>query len=492
LTALWLLAAPLALFGCSTFDFRVQPHASDAPSVVHPPTLPDDVFVTLKSAKFAHSELCTNDGNHPNFPNDKDRLTAAFCQDLVPGGQMPEPHGLADLLKLLNLDFKDPNGENGAGGNPGFALLGHSSALTARKVSSITPTAFVFTPPPADGSKAVGYTFLAYDPGEQFVEVVSHDKTTNDLNLYLVLFDKECTHAPGGCTNADLLTPNLTSGWSNVRIYETTTDLNNTIADCKQCHAPVDNKGLMLRMQEIAPPFTHWFSTDTLGGQSLLKDFHAAHGTSEDYGPIPAALIDKADPGKMAALITQAGFGTQPNAFDSAAIENEVVASCPNQPLLNLPIGQSATWQSIFGNAVAGQVIATPYHDVKVTDPNKLAQMTRAYQQWTAGKVSDLPDIRDVFLDAGLREMGFAPQAGLDGRTLLQQMCQQCHNANLDPTISRDNFLVDQLDTMSRAEKDLAIQRLLITDNSRLRMPPFLFRTVTDDEIQLMVQELQK
>jgi hypothetical protein len=71
-------------------------------------------------------------------------------------------------------------------------------------------------------------------------------------------------------------------------------------------------------------------------------------------------------------------------------------------------------------------------------------------------------------------------------------MCQQCHNANLDPTITRDRFLVDKLDEMSRAEKDLAIERLRPEEHSRLRMPPALFRSITDDERQLMMAELRK
>ena len=71
-------------------------------------------------------------------------------------------------------------------------------------------------------------------------------------------------------------------------------------------------------------------------------------------------------------------------------------------------------------------------------------------------------------------------------------MCQQCHNAHLDPTISRDKFLVDQLDQMSRAEKDLAIERLDPKLTSRLRMPPTLFKTITDDDRQAMIDELQE
>ena len=61
-----------------------------------------------------------NDLFAPFADNDADLLTKEFCQDLVPGGVMPQPTGLNDLLKLLNLDFKDPNGGNGVGGNPAF------------------------------------------------------------------------------------------------------------------------------------------------------------------------------------------------------------------------------------------------------------------------------------------------------------------------------------------------------------------------------------
>jgi hypothetical protein len=467
--------------------------SGSAPASVDAPAVPPDAFVTLKPVGDAHAELCAPDDQHPNFPNDADLLTMQFCQDLVPGGTMPTPHGLADLQKVLGLDFKDPKGENGAGGNPAFAILGHSSALTARKVSTITPTTFVFTPPPADGSAPKGqYGILAFDPGELFVEVAVNDPTVDKLNFYLVQFDKACASAQAGCTNVDLLTPNLVTGWSNVRIYEMSTFLNNTIFDCHVCHQPVDANPSFLRMQEIQPPFTHWFSAQTAGGQALLSDFHAAHGTGEDYGGIPAALIDKSDPSKLAALLQAVGSGKQPNAFLSAVIEQEVSSAASGQPASNVPPGQSTTWQTLYEAAAAGQFIATPYHDVKVTDPDKLAHMTSAYQQWLSGSLQDLPDLRDVFLDEGLRDMGFAPKAGADGGALLHQMCQECHNANLDMTVTREKFLVDQLDQMSRAEKDVAIQRLQLPASTRLRMPPPLFRTITDAERQAMIAELQK
>ncbi|TMQ03982.1 MAG: hypothetical protein E6J91_44960 [Deltaproteobacteria bacterium] len=319
--------------GCQT-EFVVE-----SPPTVLAPSIPANVFETLKPPADAHAELCDPGAPpDPTFPDNADRITNRFCQDAKPGGVMPTPHGLSDLLTLLGLDFKDPAGGNGVGGNPGFAILGHSSALTARKVSSITPTAFVFTPLGPDGKPPRDYLFLAFDPGEPFVEVASFSPADQAVNFYLVLFDKDCTHSAAGCGPNDMLTPNQKTGWSNIRIYESTTALNNTIADCRQCHignghdVPDTGDPLILRMQELEAPHTHWFSSQTAGGKALLADFHAAHGTTEDYGPIPAGLVDRSDPALMARFITAAGFGDQPNVFHSAAIEAEVTASAPHQP----------------------------------------------------------------------------------------------------------------------------------------------------------------
>jgi hypothetical protein len=401
----------VALSGCigdlvPTYDVG----RASAPSTISPPHIPADAFVTLNAPKEMHAELCDIDGLHPNFPQDADTLTRVFCQDFA-GGQVPTPSNLDELLAILGLDFKDRNGENGQGGNPGFALLGHSSALTARKVTTITPTAFLFTPPPADGSKPSGYLFLAYDPGESFVEVASHDPTLDVVNFYLVLFDKTCSSAPGGCPNTELITPNQTKGWSNLRQYESSTSLNNTIADCRQCHAPDDSQPQILRMQEIEAPFTHWLSSRTDGGRALLADFHAAHGHDEDYGGVPAALIDKSDPALMAQMIMQAGFGTQPNPFPSAEIEAEVTASSSVQPMLNNPRGKSPTWEQVYGGGVLGQFIAAPYHDVKITDPVKLQTAIAAYVDWRAGRRTNLPDIRDAGHAGALRDTSSAPRA---------------------------------------------------------------------------------
>jgi hypothetical protein len=464
-------------------------------SGITPASLPADVFAPLKDSAGAHAELCANDGLHPNFPNDADLITKTFCQDLVPGGVIPTPHSIAELQQQLGLDFKDVNGGNGTGGNPAFVLTGHSSSLVSRFVSALNPRAIVFTPPTTDGSKPVGYAMLAFTRGEQFAEVAVHDPTVDQVNLYLVRFTQPCNTAPGGCTPGDLLTPTVERNFQQVDVYESSTAINNTVADCKQCHQPDGPKATqILRMQELTKPYTHFFSAHTEGGRALLADFHQAHGTNEDWGPIPASMIDKADPALLAKFLFQTGFSNQqPNVFRSAEIESEIKASASGQPTINVPAGKSLTWRGIYDKA-QGHFIAVPYHDVKVTDPMKLAANSALYQSIVSGAMppSALTDIRDVFLVDGLRDMGFAPTAGLDGAGLINHLCTQCHNSRLDQTLSRAKFNAEQLAQMGRAEKDVAIQRLMADPASHLLMPPPLFRTVTSAERQLMIQTLSQ
>src|SRR5579859_1895929 len=107
----------LCLLCAGCLDQLVPSQSQHAPATVRAPIIPSDLFVTLKNPSDAHAELCTGDADHPHFPDDADRITKMFCQDLKPNGVMATPHGLNDLLKLLGLDFKDPNGENGVSGN---------------------------------------------------------------------------------------------------------------------------------------------------------------------------------------------------------------------------------------------------------------------------------------------------------------------------------------------------------------------------------------
>ncbi len=414
-------------------------------------------------------------------------LTTALC-----GGSAVT--SLTDLQSALKLGFGDitTNGKNGAGGNPAFVLLGHSTSLVARSVSAINPRAVVFTT--AAGKKSTpGFVAMGFTRGEQFVEIAAHDATTDLLSFYLVVFQQACNANPKGCTAGELVTPAIEKNWTGFTVYEDE-DLKNTVVDCRQCHQPGGpSTQATLLMHELKDPWTHWFRNDNAGGVALLADYHAAHGASEDYGPVPASLVDKSDGRSLEDLVERNGFGAQ-NVFDSTVIEGEVKRSATNQPSLNAPPGTSATWQQLYDNAAAGNSIPVPYHDVKVTDPQKLADMSLAYQNFLAGKtqMTDLPDIRRVFLLDALPDLTFRPKAGLDGKGVIVQMCAQCHNDKLDASLSRARFDVTKLDTMSRAAKDLAIARMQMASTSRLRMPPVIFRSFTDESLNLAIEELQK
>jgi len=251
-------------------------------------------------------------------------------------------------------------------------------------------------------------------------------------------------------------------------------------------------------MQERRAPWTHWFrnNRNEPGGMTLLADFQRAHGQSEDYAGIPAALLDtpRSDPLVLEALIDNNTVSPQPNEFQTGRIEGEVERSAPRQPEQNVPAGSSPSWQQIFSRAVQGQAIPVPYHDVKITDPQRLSMLADGYRRVADGRAprESLPDIREIFLPEAEREMGLRPAVGLDGRGILLQTCAQCHNARLDQTLSRARFDVTNLDAMSRAEKDKAIARLQLAPEHVQVMPPRRFARLSPEEIALAVEALKK
>lgn len=432
----------------------------------------------------AGSSAQSNEPN-PNF----NAVTNAFCRE------QQSITSIADVQKALGLSFTktDAQATNGSNGNPGFALLSHSSSLIARNVSAINPRAFIFSPPPGQPVKIPGFVVMGFSRGEPFLEVAAQQPKNGDkISFYLIRFTPECEET-NSCKPGDLLTPAIEKNWKSVTVYDDE-DLKNSLADCRHCHQP-DGPGTktILRMQELQDPWTHWFRNDRPGGVALLQDFFRAHGTNEDYGGIPAAIIGKSDGRALEDLVTGQGFGTQPNGFDSKVIEKEIEESSSKQPEINTPPGQSSTWKQLYQASINGQFIPPPYHDVKVTDPDKLQFATDEYKKFlNGGPASALPDIRRVFLDDALEDLTFLPKSGLNGRQVLMQTCAQCHNNKLDQTISRAKFDVTALDSMSRQEKDLAIQRLLLPAAERLHMPPASMRTLPDDARQAAIDELKK
>ena len=189
----------------------------------------------------------------------------------------------------------------------------------------------------------------------------------------------------------------------------------------------------------------------------------------------------------------------QINVYDSRQIESEVRASARaqggNQPYDNSVPGQSATWNAIYERANRGDAIPVPYHDVKVTDPAKLAAMTRAYADYRAGLLAreDLPDIRDVFPDDPQLQarIGLTTEPGLSGEQVLTQACSMCHNQKLDQTISRSRFDVD-LNLVEREVRERAIARIRLPADHPKAMPPALVRQLSDEGRERLIELLQR
>jgi hypothetical protein len=403
--------------------------------------------------------------------------------------------GIDSLLGALKLSFRDPSarGSNGGSdGNPGFVLLGHSSSLIAKNVSAVNPRAFVFTSTQGAPRQLPGYTVVGFTRGETFVEIASQDRNTGKLTLYLVKFDIDC-EAKHTCTNGDIFQGNIESGWRGFTLYDDT-DLGNTILDCNHCHQPDKSAPKGLLMRELRDPWTHWLRKDKEGGAALFVDFLRVHG-DESYGGIPKELVQKSDPRALEDLVVGQGFApSDENLFDSRTIETEVKRVASQQPVVNTPAGSSSTWQRLYDKSLAGRLIPPPYHDVKVTDPGKLLFVSHKYVALKKGEIagSDLPDMRQVFLDDAMEELSFYPRKGASGEEVLLHTCGQCHHPDLDQGISRAKFDVSKLATMDRGMRETAIARMMLPPRDLKKMPPVMMRELTKEALDAAVAHLRK
>lgn len=439
------------------------PHDPDAPQAS------DDPLEGLPTGAEQWADLCAKGYG--------DMISQQLCAGTAP----PAITSLKELEALLGLAMvPNPNLDPSLNPNVRVTLTGHSTGIGLRHVTPLNPRAFVMTPPLANNGPNPRYQVLAFARGEPFVELVANDPQAQTLRFFLVRFHPACEAT--GCAPGDLLTPAIESGWTGYTVYDDAA-LANTTVDCLACHQPGGpGTRKILRMQELANPWAHWFYIERPKNKATMMDFHAAHG-AEDYAGIPVSLIDPSRPLALQRIVTNNGFGQQPNAFDSAAIDAELVAS-----------GASATWAALYARAVAGQELQPPYYDTPQTDPGQTAAMIQAYQRWQTGALAaaQLPDVRDTLLPAALSAMSIRPQPGLDARGILAHMCQGCHNSRLDPSLSRARFNVERLDTLSREVRDAAIRRLQLPAGDRRAMPPPRFHELSDAERDLVIAELSK
>ena len=102
----------------------------------------------------------------------------------------------------------------------------------------------------------------------------------------------------GGCDLAGLLTEEIESDWTAYSVYDQD-DLEGTSLDCNSCHQP-NGYGTkrMLRMQELASPWLHWFPQRfvqrTDSDRTLLAQFAEAHKGERQFGGIPMETIANA------------------------------------------------------------------------------------------------------------------------------------------------------------------------------------------------------
>lgn len=436
-----------------------------------------------------------------------------LIRDLLCNGRT-RINGLGDLLNALNLP---PNSLDGVSG---FSLAGHSTALAARSVSAINPRVIFsrlerqdvlgFIPalqqnPDAsvpDGGLPDGVSssllFVGFTRGEQFVELIVRDNVDLALRFYVLAFRQACNDRPEGCLPGDLLTPAIESEWLETTLYDEVA-LQNTVMDCAPCHqqqGPGTPKQLI--MHEFRAPWTHWHSLGTEGGRELMNDYLAAKG-SEPLAGVSHRTMTEANPNSLAMVVFFTEFGVQGQEFDGITIEAEVKESARarggNQPADNRVKGQSETWRSLYERAQRGEAITVPYHDVKVTDADKLAAMTRAYAAYRAGELPrrSLPDIRDVYPDdpERLAHMGVQTEPGLSGEQVLVEACSLCHNERLDQSLSRARFRAD-LVGMDRQAKDLAMERLMLPQDDPRVMPPARLRTLTPEARDRAIEALRQ
>jgi mono/diheme cytochrome c family protein len=390
-----------------------------------------------------------------------DRFAKALCG----AGRRPEIRDLEELLTLVGLADERA-----------FAMTGNSTSLVAKSVSAINPRMLVFPRVDADLRRPDAMTAVGFVRGEPFVEIVSRDPGTDDLNFYLLSFEQRCSYDSAGCDLASLFTGEIERDWTAYSVYDQD-DLEPTSFDCQSCHQPggVGTKRI-LRMQELASPWLHWFPQRfvqrTESDRALMAQFSEAHANDKQYGGVPIPVItnalDEGSGAQLEALLRAEGFGAQPNPFDAA------------------------TWQARFQTHLGGEAIAVPYPHVDVTDQAKRTAAVRAYVDVVKGVAprQTLLDLRDVFSNDAAEKLSLVPQPAADGKTVLLQMCARCHDGRGNPQSTKSRFNVRKLDEMSRTEKDLAISR--ITESGLTRMPPWRVGNLTADSLRAATLELQK
>lgn len=415
-----------------------------------------------------------------------DEVRDAFCTE-----EPPAIRGLEDVLALFDLT---PRAGELAPEDPFAAVrhldpgqqivvLGHSTALSGHLVSPINPRLILLST----------RTTLTFQRGVQRVEIVTPGRDTGELVFYLLSFEQACNDAPEGCTPGALYTPAIEGDWLRLAI-EDDEQLKNTPSDCRQCH----QRGLespALLMRELESPWTHFFFPAHIeseqpgeNGSALMRDYLAAKG-DERYGGMDLGAIT---PLAVFNLQTIAG-SKQPLLFDAPRIQSERWPWTPEHGFAT-SVQESPTWEAAYEAFKRGEQLALPYVELRATDPAKQAALTEAYRRYREGELpaSELPDLADIFPDdPALRaRIGLTTEPDASPAEALVQACGACHNDVLDQSLSRARFSI-ALGRMSRAEIDLAIERIERPRDTPGAMPPKEARQLAPEARRRLLEYLR-
>jgi hypothetical protein len=354
----------------------------------------------------------------------------------------------------------------------------------ARFVSPINPRALIFTAPKDFSTPIPDFVVMGFVRGDQFVELIAREPKSGKLNFFLVEFTQACNEG-GHCSTGHLQSSAIESNWTSITIYDDS-HLANTVFDCTHCHQPEGPQSdKIMRLQEIEQPWSHFFRDDTQG-QELIQIFKDFHGPEEGVAGIPAHLISSSDPEKLVWLMKANGFGEQPNSFPSTAVESEVKE---NQ-------GPGEKWLAGWSRFLKGETIAFPSFANSILDASRLPEIkTRWQAAKSAGTWDDRPDLRQALDDRLSASYGARAPLNATGPELVALACQRCHNQKLDSNLGKSLFRADQkpMDRSAFNTKN-AIDRLEILrkdPSNPLAMPPRLFMDLTNEEIDLIIQELK-
>jgi len=442
--------------------------------------------------------------NHPlaTFPTGPDqlkvlcdRVAREMRDDVVAntfcGATPPKITSVLEMQTALGIGFEVAQ-------NQRFAFNANTSSLAARGVNAMVPRLVMFSP----ANRAADVVALAFSRGEQAMEIIARDNQTDRLNFYFAVYSQSC-NTGSACKAGDMLSPDAEANFAEISIYPQQ-DLANTQLDCNACHLVDGAQGatrVLFRMQELQNPWTHFLRDNTRGGIVLLDDFQTMHPANEAYAGVPGNQISNSDPAQLETFVRGQGDGQQPNEFRTNNIEGQVRNAVPAQPADNSVPGTSAQWTTQYNAANTGAFIPFPYHDVKATDPTKVAEMTTQYQAVVGtAQQNELVDMRDAFFEERLFEIsGINMNPALKGQDLINAACTQCHRSNLDQNLTRARFNVNlaafsntttggmATGVQTGAERDrqlrTAITRISLPGTDNKKMPPERLRTLTPEQI---------